>query len=99
MAINYDKKLNNEINRVVKNFNQKITRLEKQNRELLPSKTTTKEIKNAITTKRELNQKLRELKQFSQKGIENVITKIKIYTTKIKEKSIQTNTTFTNNES
>ena len=62
MAINYDKKLNNEINRVVKNFNQKITRLEKQNRELLPSKTTTKEIKNAITTKRELNQKLRELK-------------------------------------
>lgn len=74
MAINYDKKLNNEINRVVKNFNQKITRLEKQNRELLPSKTTTKEIKNSITTKRELNQKLRELKQFSQKGIENVIT-------------------------
>lgn len=74
MAINYDKKLNKEINRVVKNFNQKITRLEKQNRELLPSKITTKEIKESINTKRELNSKLRELKQFSQKGIENVIT-------------------------
>ena len=40
MAIRYDKKLNQEINRTIKNFNQKIARLEKQDRELLPSKIT-----------------------------------------------------------
>ena len=43
MAIRYDKKLNQEINRTIKNFNQKIARLEKQDRELLPSKITKKE--------------------------------------------------------
>ncbi len=74
MAINYDKKLNQEINRVVKNFNQKVTRLEKQNHELLPSKITTKELKESVNTKIQLNRRLRELKQFSQKGVENVLT-------------------------
>ena len=44
MAIRYDKKLNQEINRTIKNFNQKIARLEKQERELLPSKITKKEL-------------------------------------------------------
>ena len=34
MAIRYDKKLENEINRTIKNFNQKISRLEKQERQL-----------------------------------------------------------------
>ena len=44
MAIRYDKKLNQEINRTIKNFNQKIARLEKQERELLPSKITKQEL-------------------------------------------------------
>ena len=35
MAIRYDKKLNQEMNRIIRNFNQKISRLEKQNKELL----------------------------------------------------------------
>ena len=50
MAIRYDKKLNQEINRTIKNFNQKITRLEKQERELLPSKITKQELKNTSFT-------------------------------------------------
>lgn len=73
MAIRYDKKLNQEINRTIKNFNQKIARLEKQERELLPSKITKKDLKNA-TTRAELQRKLKELQRFSKRGAEDVIT-------------------------
>ena len=74
MAIRYDKKLNSEINRVIKNFNQKITRLEKQERELLPSKITKKELKSSVYTRDELRRKLKELERFSTRGAEDVIT-------------------------
>lgn len=74
MAIRYDKKLNQEINRVIKNFNQKIARLEKDQRELLPSKITKKDLKSSVYTRRELNRKLNELKRFSKRGAEDVIT-------------------------
>ena len=74
MAIRYDKKLNSEINRVIKNFNQKITRLEKQERELLPSKITRKELKSSVYTRDELRRKLKELERFSTRGVEDVIT-------------------------
>lgn len=73
MAIRYDKKLNQEINRTIKNFNQKIARLEKQERELLPSKITKKDLKSA-TTRTELQRKLKELQRFSKRGAEDVIT-------------------------
>ena len=43
MAIRYDKKLNQEINKTIRNFNQKIARLEKTERDLiLQSKITKK---------------------------------------------------------
>ena len=74
MAIRYDKKLNQEINRVIKNFNQKIARLEKDQRELLPSKITKKDLKSSVYTRRELNRKLNGLKRFSKRGAEEIIT-------------------------
>ena len=74
MAIRYDKKLNQEINRTIKNFNQKIARLEKQDRELLPSKITKKEIKDNVYTRTELRRKLKELQRFSNRNAEDVIT-------------------------
>lgn len=75
MAIRYDKKLEKEISRVVKNFNQKITRLEKDQRELiLPTKITKKEIKENVYTRTELRRKLNELKRFSTRGVEQTIT-------------------------
>lgn len=74
MAIRYDKKLNQEINRTIKNFNQKIARLEKQERELLPSKITKKELKESVYTRSELQRKLKELQRFSKRGAEDVIT-------------------------
>ena len=74
MAIRYDKKLNQEINRTIKNFNQKIARLEKQGRELLPSKITKKELKDNVYTRTELRRKLKELQRFSNRNAEDVIT-------------------------
>ena len=73
MAIRYDKKLNQEINRTIKNFNQKIARLEKQDRELLPSKITKKDLKNSVYTRTELRRKLKELQRFSTRGAEDII--------------------------
>lgn len=73
MAIRYDKKLNQEINRTIKNFNQKIARLEKQNRELLPSKITKKDLKSNVYTRTELRRKLKELQRFGTRGAEEVI--------------------------
>lgn len=72
MAIRYDKQLEREINRTIKNFNQKIARLEKDERELLPDKITKKELKTA-TTRRELLQRLKSLQRFSKRGAENII--------------------------
>ena len=74
MAIRYDKKLNQEINRTIKNFNQKIARLEKQERELLPSKITKKDLKSKVYTRSELQRKLKELQRFSSRGAEDIIT-------------------------
>ena len=74
MAIRYDKKLNQEINRTIKNFNQKIARLEKQERELLPSKITKKDLKSSVYTRSELQRKLKELQRFSKRGAEDIIT-------------------------
>ena len=73
MAIRYHKKLNQEINRTIKNFNQKIARLEKQERELLPSKITKQELKNTSFTRAELQRKLKELQRFSKRGAEDII--------------------------
>ena len=73
MAIRYDKKLNQEINRTIKNFNQKIARLEKQERELLPSKITKKELKENVYTRTELRRKLKELQRFGKRGAEDII--------------------------
>ena len=73
MAIRYDKKLNQEINRTIKNFNQKIARLEKEERELLPSKISKRELKDSVYTRTELYRKLKELQRFSKRGAEDII--------------------------
>lgn len=74
MAIRYDKKLNEEINRTLRNFNQKIRRLEKEERKLLPSKVSKKELKSSVYTRNELTRKLKELQRFSKRGAEDIIT-------------------------
>ena len=66
VAIRYDKKINQEINRTIKNFNQKIARLEKEQRDLiLPDKITKKALKESVYTRTELKRKLKELQRYS----------------------------------
>lgn len=74
MAIRYDKELQKEINRTIKNFNQKIARLEKEGRELLPEKVTKKEIISEVDTRYALRKRLKELQRFSRRGAEEIIT-------------------------
>ena len=74
MAIRYDKKLNEEINRTIRNFNQKISRLEKEERKLLPSKISKKELKGDVYSRTDLRRKLKELQRFSKRGAEDIIT-------------------------
>lgn len=75
MAIRYDKKLNREITKVVRNFNNKINRLEKLQTDLiLPEKITKKELIDSYYARVDLQRKLNELKRFSQRGIEKTVT-------------------------
>lgn len=74
MSVKYSKKLDAEISRVVRNFNSKISRLKKTERDLiLPDKVSVSDIKANASTKWDLNRKLKELKRFSIRGIENTI--------------------------
>ena len=74
MSIRYDTQLTKNIQRVVRNFNQKISRLEKINDELgiydLPDKVSIRALKKSVTTRKELYRKLDELSLFSQRDIE-----------------------------
>lgn len=74
MAIRYDKKLNAEMNRIIKNYNQKIARLEKQEKDfLLPTKVSKRELKENVYTRTELRRRLKELQRFSTRGMEERI--------------------------
>lgn len=74
MAIRYDKKLNAEMNRIIKNYNQKIARLEKQEKDfLLPTKVSKRELKENVYTRTELRRRLKELQRFSTRGMEETI--------------------------
>jgi len=73
MAIRYDKKLNQEINKVIKNYNQKIKRIQNyadSYNYLLPQTITKKNLKQNVYTRNELKRKLAELKRFSIRGAE-----------------------------
>lgn len=74
MAIRFDKKLNREINRVVSNFNSKIKRLEKSERDLLlPEKVSIRELKKSVTSRSELRRQLASLSRYSRRGAEETI--------------------------
>lgn len=75
MAIRYDKALNKEINRVIGNFNSKIRRLEKSERNLIiPDTITKRELKESVGTRADLYRKLNTLKSYSKRGAEETMT-------------------------
>ena len=72
MAIRYDEKLNKEILKTVRNFNAKVTRLEREGVALPVEKVSIREIKKDFTDRRELMSYMRELRKFSQRGVERI---------------------------
>lgn len=82
-----------ELAKAVRKFNAKRTRLIKQVPELeefLPPKQSTKDIKNAIKTRRDYNNALNSLERFMRKGAEKpIITKEGIKTTAYEKKEIE----------
>lgn len=68
MAIRFDKAYNAEINRVVRNFNQKRNRAIKRGYKYLPPIMSVSELKSRYTTRRELNRDLNALKRFNREG-------------------------------
>ena len=72
--IRYNKVTNDNISKVVRNYNAKITRLSKVNPYLsLPNKTSVKNIKNQVNNRQDLKRVLNSLKRFSKRGAENNI--------------------------
>lgn len=64
-----------ELQNAIRNFNSKISRLEKLDRELyLPEKINYKEVSKDIATRRELNRYINSLRRFSKRGAENTYT-------------------------
>ena len=65
-----------ELRRVVKNYNAKVSRLEKKNPELAhiyPQHTSVKEVKELIATREDFNRELNMLKRFSKSGAEDIV--------------------------
>lgn len=72
MAIRYDEKLNKELLKTVRNFNAKVARLEQQGVALPVEKVSVREIKKDFTARRDLQSYMRELRKFSQRGVERI---------------------------
>ena len=89
-----------ELQRVVNNFNSKIRRASKKNQALvdfLPKKVSVKDLKSKITTRSDFNRNLKSLKRFSEKGAEKLVEpKNKLKPTKIEKEIMEAETPLTN---
>ena len=76
-SIRWQRRDEQELKRVVKNFNAKLSRIIKKNpaiAEYLPPRVSYKELRENITNRKEFNRELNSLKRFSQKGSEEIVT-------------------------
>ena len=65
-----------ELKRVVKNFNAKLTRLEKKdpkNANALPERISAAQLRDMIETRQDLNRELNALRRFSERGAEELV--------------------------
>lgn len=65
-----------ELGRVVRNFNAKVSRLQKQNPQLknvLPERVSEKALKELISTRQDLKRELNMLRRFSKRGAEEIV--------------------------
>ena len=72
--IRYNKKTNNQIRKIVNNYNAKIKRLSSRSDLILPKKASIREIKLNIKNRADLNRKLKNLQEFTKRGGETLIT-------------------------
>lgn len=73
--IRWSDKDEQELQRIVKNFNAKVRRLEKKEPFLVderPSKISYRDIREKIDTRQDLNRYLNQFKRFSKRGAENI---------------------------
>lgn len=77
MAVRYDKKFMNEINRIVRSYNAKITRLSRMDTDyLLPSKFTKDAVatmKATAVSRADVRRRLKDLQSFTERGGEKTI--------------------------
>ena len=71
--INYDKQFNAKINRIVRNFNAKVRRLENQGIKYLPDKVSVADLKSTYFDRDNLKRRLSQLERFSEKGAEEIV--------------------------
>lgn len=71
--INYDKKFNAHINKVVRNFNAKVRRLEQEGLRYIPEKVSVADLKSTYFDRDALKRRLAQLERFSESGAEQVI--------------------------
>lgn len=67
---------NEELKRVVRNYNAKLNRLAKKdpkNKNVLPEKITATQLKELINTRQDLKRELNSLKRFSRRGAEEIV--------------------------
>lgn len=71
--INYDKQFNNKINRVVRNFNAKVRRLEREGLKYIPDQVSVADLKSTYFDRDSLKRRLRQLERFSERGAEDIV--------------------------
>lgn len=86
---------NQELNRVVRNFNAKVSRLEKKYKDdatvVIPEKVRVRDMRKLIDTRRDLQVELRSMQAFSRKGSEKLVrakTNDTIYITSWQKKEL-----------
>lgn len=93
--IKWSDKDERELKRTIKNFNAKVKRLAEREPNFVdyrPKKLSYKELKEDITTRQDLNRKLKEIQRFSRRGAEDLRTteqKILVTNWQYKELSIK----------
>lgn len=73
MARRYNLELELELEKSIRNFNAKISRLARQGHTLLPAKADWRQVKQEARTTKDIRQKISELQGFSKRGSEEII--------------------------
>ena len=71
--INYDKEFNSRINKVVRAFNAKVRRLEKEGHKYLPDTVSVADLKATYFERDNLKRRLKQLERFTDRGAEELV--------------------------